>query len=109
MRVRFPWSPQKYCAPDPLLVVAYAVHRLWLNGGPGCSSFDGWVYEQGPFKLDFSRERNGVNLRDNPHAWNKVANMIFLDSPSRECHPHTPTRNVLDAACVQVMWHQFSH
>lgn len=60
-------------------------HRLWLNGGPGCSSFDGWVYEQGPFKLSFSRDSNNVTLRDNPFRWNKVANMIFLDSPSREC------------------------
>lgn len=55
---------------------------LWLNGGPGCSSFDGWVYEQGPFKLHLSRDRNEVTLQDNPFAWNKVANMIFLDSPS---------------------------
>jgi hypothetical protein len=47
-------------------------HRLWLNGGPGCSSFDGWVYEQGPVKLDFSRESNKVTLRDNPFRWNKV-------------------------------------
>ena len=29
---------------------------LWLNGGPGCSSFDGWVYEMGPFKLTWGDE-----------------------------------------------------
>lgn len=86
------------------------MHRLWLNGGPGCSSFDGWVYEQGPFKLDFSRERNGVTLRDNPHAWNKVANMIFLDSPSRELHPHRLTFSHVDwnscgYACIYVDTH----
>lgn len=53
---------------------------LWLNGGPGCSSFDGFVYEHGPFNYDYN---NGdVQLKRNPYAWTSVANMIFLDSPT---------------------------
>ncbi|KAG2426414.1 hypothetical protein HYH02_014773 [Chlamydomonas schloesseri] len=60
---------------------------LWLNGGPGCSSFDGFVYEQGPFLYDLipgpgGRGAQAVSLRKNPYAWSKVANMIFLDSPA---------------------------
>jgi len=53
---------------------------LWLNGGPGCSSFDGFVYEHGPFKYDFNH--GDVKLTTNPFAWSKVANMIYLDSPA---------------------------
>ena len=53
---------------------------LWLNGGPGCSSFDGFVYEHGPFKYDFNH--GDVKLKTNPFAWSKVANMIYLDSPA---------------------------
>ncbi|KAG1668322.1 hypothetical protein FOA52_011219 [Chlamydomonas sp. UWO 241] len=61
---------------------------LWLNGGPGCSSLDGFVYELGPFKFAASAHHPGdlssppVTLTDNPHAWNKVANVIFLESPT---------------------------
>ncbi|KAG2483710.1 hypothetical protein HYH03_017428 [Edaphochlamys debaryana] len=60
---------------------------LWLNGGPGCSSFDGFVFEQGPFLFRLQRggaEGRGrwVSLEPNPYAWSKVANMIFLDSPA---------------------------
>ncbi|PIA40776.1 hypothetical protein AQUCO_02400087v1 [Aquilegia coerulea] len=51
---------------------------LWLNGGPGCSSVGyGATQEIGPFIVD----ANGRGLKFNPYAWNKEANIIFLESP----------------------------
>ena len=38
---------------------------LWLNGGPGCSSMEGLLTENGPFNLDI----NG-NLIRNEFGWN---------------------------------------
>jgi len=51
---------------------------LWLNGGPGSSSLIGFFVEHGPFRQDVT----GKNLTINPHSWNKVANIIYLESPS---------------------------
>ncbi|GAB2214819.1 hypothetical protein Droror1_Dr00019183 [Drosera rotundifolia] len=52
---------------------------LWLNGGPGCSSIgNGAFEEQGPFRVN----GDGKTLFLNPYAWNKVANVIFLESPA---------------------------
>lgn len=54
---------------------------LWLNGGPGCSSFDGFVYEHGPF--NFEAGKKGLpTLHLNPYSWSKVSNIIYLDSPA---------------------------
>ncbi|KAH7656227.1 Peptidase S10 serine carboxypeptidase protein [Dioscorea alata] len=52
---------------------------LWLNGGPGCSSLGtGAMSELGPFFV----KRDGKTLYENAHAWNKIANILFLESPA---------------------------
>ncbi|GAB4827171.1 Serine carboxypeptidase-like 20 [Ancistrocladus abbreviatus] len=56
---------------------------LWLNGGPGCSSFDGFVYEHGPFNFEAAKKQGDLPmLYLNPYSWSKVSNMIYLDSPA---------------------------
>ncbi|XP_077215005.1 serine carboxypeptidase II-2-like [Tasmannia lanceolata] len=51
---------------------------LWLNGGPGCSSIAyGEAEEVGPFHV----KPDGKTLYLNPYSWNKVANILFVDSP----------------------------
>ncbi|KAH6941097.1 hypothetical protein HPB50_013351 [Hyalomma asiaticum] len=51
---------------------------LWLNGGPCCSSLVGAIAELGPFRVGYQ----GINMTTNPFSWNKVANIIFLESPA---------------------------
>ncbi|XP_066355546.1 serine carboxypeptidase 1-like isoform X1 [Miscanthus floridulus] len=56
---------------------------LWLNGGPGCSSFDGFVYEHGPFNFEAGGSAGSLpKLHLNPYSWSKVSSVIYLDSPA---------------------------
>jgi len=59
---------------DPVLV--------WLNGGPGCSSLEGFLYEQGPLHFTGNRTGGVPTLMNNPYAWTNVASVIFLESPA---------------------------
>ncbi|XP_078177990.1 serine carboxypeptidase-like 26 isoform X2 [Carex rostrata] len=52
---------------------------LWLNGGPGCSSIAyGASEELGAFRIN----SDGATLYLNEYSWNKVANVLFLESPA---------------------------
>jgi hypothetical protein len=48
-----------------------------LNGGPGCSSSTGLLFELGPCAV----AHDGANTTWNKYSWTESANMIFLDSP----------------------------
>jgi carboxypeptidase C (cathepsin A) len=52
---------------------------LWMNGGPGCSSLDGYFYEMGPIHFAPS---STLGLVYNNDTWTKIANMLFLESPA---------------------------
>lgn len=67
-------SSENKPSTDPLV--------LWLNGGPGCSSLDGYFYEQGPYHVKEPLPASGSpELYLNPNRWNLIANMLFLEMP----------------------------
>eukprot|EP00029_Vermamoeba_vermiformis_P002800 TRINITY_DN13162_c0_g1_i1.p1 TRINITY_DN13162_c0_g1~~TRINITY_DN13162_c0_g1_i1.p1 ORF type:complete len:468 (-),score=109.39 TRINITY_DN13162_c0_g1_i1:96-1469(-) len=63
---------KRHASNDPVV--------LWLNGGPGCSSLDGYFYEHGPFIFDDST--TDLKLIERPYSWNRIANVIYLESPA---------------------------
>ncbi|KAF0747662.1 hypothetical protein AaE_007642 [Aphanomyces astaci] len=67
----FYWLVESESNPstDPLV--------LWLNGGPGCSSLGGFFTDLGPFVV-----QSDLSVKRNPYAWNRKANMVFLESPA---------------------------
>lgn len=70
------WYVESYNSPDkaPLL--------LWLNGGPGCSSLEGYLFENGPLHFTGTKVNNLPTLEKNPYTWVSFANVLYLESPA---------------------------
>ena len=49
---------------------------LWLNGGPGASSFYGFFSENGPYFVTPQGK-----LRERTYSWNKIAHYLMIDNP----------------------------
>lgn len=65
-------ATNRHIADRPRLVI-------WLNGGPGCSSFDGALMEIGPYRMHPNRTDT---LVETPAAWNTFSNVLFVDQPA---------------------------
>ncbi|KAK3684851.1 putative serine-TYPE carboxypeptidase F precursor [Podospora appendiculata] len=50
---------------------------IWLNGGPGCSSLEGLLQENGPFVWQYGTFKPVAN----PWGWNSLTNVIWVEQP----------------------------
>jgi cathepsin A (carboxypeptidase C) len=57
---------------------ANAATVVWFNGGPGCSSLDGFFYEHGPFEVD---RNDYTKLEQREYRWNTIVNMLYIEAP----------------------------
>jgi len=77
------WFVESQTSPstDPLV--------LWMNGGPGCSSLDGFLSELGPLHVT----SDGKKLYNNTFSWNREANVIFLEAPAGVGFSYSSSKN----------------
>jgi len=57
---------------------------VWMNGGPGCSSLEGGLYELGPYTFtgQVNNETGIPELMDNLNAWTTVSSVLFIEQPA---------------------------
>ncbi|KAJ6621796.1 serine carboxypeptidase [Mycena sp. CBHHK59/15] len=83
----FFWFFESRSSPstDPLV--------MWLNGGPGCSSTTGLLFELGPCTIN-KTDNGTVFTSRNPYSWNGNANIVFLDQPVNVGYSYMPNMTV---------------
>jgi len=57
---------------------------VWLNGGPGCSSMVGMMFENGPWLPPQAGKDGHKYLFDrNSYSWNEVGHVMYIEQPLR--------------------------
>lgn len=60
---------------------------IWLNGGPGCSSFGGMLFENAPVTVPHYasgtlHSPSSPPLIANPYSWTKATSMLYVEQPA---------------------------
>jgi len=50
---------------------------FWTNGGPGCSSMEGFLQENGPISWSWGRAHPTYN----PYAWTNLSHVLWVEQP----------------------------
>ncbi|XP_052203634.1 serine carboxypeptidase-like 50 [Diospyros lotus] len=70
-----------YEAQSPASPLSQTPILIWLQGGPGCSSMLGNLYELGPWRVSHRQNVEQVVLKPNSGSWNRLFGLLFLDNP----------------------------
>ena len=83
---------------------------IWLNGGPGCSSLDGLLQENGPFLW----QSGTYSPMPNPYSYTNLTNVVYVDqpvgtgfSPAAEGFPATIVNEEIVAKNFMGFWKNF--
>lgn len=66
---------------------------IWLQGGPGSTSFYALATENGPFTVS-----NTSQITLNPNSWHTKANVLYLDQPIGTGFSHAALRDMVQNA-----------
>ncbi|KAI0092879.1 alpha/beta-hydrolase [Irpex rosettiformis] len=50
---------------------------FWTNGGPGCSSLEGTLQENGPFSWSWGRAKPSIN----EFSWTNLSSVLYVEQP----------------------------
>uniref|UniRef100_A0A7S0VCK6 Carboxypeptidase n=1 Tax=Polytomella parva TaxID=51329 RepID=A0A7S0VCK6_9CHLO len=62
---------------------------LWLQGGPGCSSFFGMFYINGPYFVN-----SDLTLSKNLGSWNRIFGLLYIEQPIGVGFSKTGTKRI---------------
>ncbi|KAF2795551.1 carboxypeptidase cpdS precursor [Melanomma pulvis-pyrius CBS 109.77] len=73
---------------------------IWLNGGPGCSSLEGFLQENGPISWQYGTPKPVYN----PWNWANLTNIVWVEQPvGTGFSQGTPTANSTEEAAQQFL------